>query len=60
MSLTKLSLAGNNLIIIIIIIKLFQTRESLISDIPVGDGKIDNLFLQCRDNDIDVIYCTNR
>jgi hypothetical protein len=33
MSLTKLSLGGNNLI-----------RESLVSDIPDGDGKIDNLF----------------
>ncbi len=29
------------------IIKLFPARESLVSDIPVGDGKIDNLFLQC-------------
>ncbi len=36
MSLTKLSLAGNNL------------KESLISDIPAGDGKIANLFLQSR------------
>ncbi len=26
------------------IIKLFPTRESLVSDIPAGDGKIDNLF----------------
>jgi hypothetical protein len=33
MSLTKLSLAGNNL--------------SLVSDIPAGEGKIANLFLQC-------------
>jgi hypothetical protein len=23
---------------------LFQVRESLVSDIPAGDGKIDNLF----------------
>ncbi len=23
------------------------SRESLVSDIPVGDGKISNLFLQC-------------
>ncbi len=23
------------------------TRESLVSDIPAGDGKIANLFLQC-------------
>ncbi len=38
MSLTKLSLAGKNLII--------PARESLVSDNPAGDGKIDNLFLQ--------------
>jgi hypothetical protein len=25
-------------------IKLFQAREILVSDIPAGDGKIDNLF----------------
>jgi hypothetical protein len=37
MSLTKLSVAG--------IIKLFPARESLVSDIPAGDGKNDNLFL---------------
>jgi hypothetical protein len=37
MSLTKLTLAGN----------LFHTRESLVVDIPAGDGKIANLFLQC-------------
>jgi hypothetical protein len=41
MSLTKLSLAENNLII--------PAMESLVSDIPGGDGKIDNLFLQCMD-----------
>jgi hypothetical protein len=29
------------------IIKLFPARESLISDIPAGDVKDDNLFLQC-------------
>ncbi len=31
------------------IIKLFPPRESLVSDIPVGDGKIFNLFysVQC-------------
>jgi hypothetical protein len=28
-------------------IKLFQTRESLVRDIPAGDGKIANLFLCC-------------
>ncbi len=26
------------------IIKLFTARESLVSDIPAGDAKIDNLF----------------
>jgi hypothetical protein len=36
MSLTKLPLAGNNLI--------FPARESLVSDIPAGNGKIDNFF----------------
>ncbi len=38
MSLTKLSLAGNT------VIKLFPARESLVSDIPAGDGKLANLF----------------
>jgi hypothetical protein len=38
-SLTKLSLAGNN--------KIFPARESLVSDIPAGDWKIYNIFLQC-------------
>jgi hypothetical protein len=33
---TKLSQAVN--------IKLFPARESLVSDIPAGDGKIGNLF----------------
>jgi hypothetical protein len=36
-SLTKLSLVGNNLI----------ASESLISDVPAGDGKIAKNFLQC-------------
>jgi hypothetical protein len=36
MSLTKLSLAGNNLI--------FLARESLVSDILAGDRKIVHLF----------------
>ncbi len=31
-----------------VIIKLFPARESLVSDIPAGDLKIDNLFLQCN------------
>ncbi len=38
MSLTELSLAGNNLITV------FPAMESLVCDIPAGDGKIDNLF----------------
>jgi hypothetical protein len=29
------------------IIKLFPPRESLVSDIPAGDRKTANLFLQC-------------
>ncbi len=29
------------------ITKLFPARESLVSDIPAGDGKIVHLFLQC-------------
>jgi hypothetical protein len=29
------------------IIKLLPARESLVSDIPDGDGKMANLFLQC-------------
>jgi hypothetical protein len=40
MSPTKLSLAGNNLII--------PASESLVSDIPAGDGKTENLLLQCN------------
>jgi hypothetical protein len=41
MSLTKLFLAGNNLIIP-------GQEEFAYSDIPGGDGKNDNLFLQCN------------
>jgi hypothetical protein len=29
-------------------IQFSPAREHLVSDIPVGDGKTDNLFLQCR------------
>jgi hypothetical protein len=43
MSLTKLSLGGNY----DVIYKLFPSRESLVSDIPAGDVKMANLFLQC-------------
>ncbi len=44
MSLTKLSLGGNNLYMT----SLFPPRESLVSDILAGDGNIEKLFLQCR------------
>jgi hypothetical protein len=40
---TKLSLGGNN----DVITELFLSRRSLVSDIPAGDGKLVNLFLQC-------------
>jgi hypothetical protein len=40
MSLTKLSLAGNNLFI--------PGQESSVSDILDGGRKIENLFLQCN------------
>jgi hypothetical protein len=39
---TKLSLGGNN----DVITELFLLRRSLVSDIPAGDGKLVNLFLQ--------------
>jgi hypothetical protein len=29
-------------------VKVFPARESLVSDIPAGDGKIVKLFLQCN------------
>jgi hypothetical protein len=44
MSLTKLSLGGNN----DVIYKLFPPRESLESDIPAEDGNIEKLFLRCK------------
>jgi hypothetical protein len=43
MSLTKLSLGGNN----DVIYKLFPHRESFVSDIPAGDENIEKLFLRC-------------
>ncbi len=43
MSFTKLSLVGNN----DVIYKLFPPRESLVSDIPAGDGNIEKPFLRC-------------
>ncbi len=33
-------------------IKLFPARESLVCDITAGDGKLANLFLQCRTRSI--------
>ncbi len=45
MSLTKLSQDGNT------VIKLFPARKGLVSDIPAGDGKTANLFLQCGGRD---------
>jgi hypothetical protein len=44
MPLTELSVAGNN----------FAVRESLVSDIPAGDGKIDNLFYSVGLKETDV------
>jgi hypothetical protein len=43
MSLTKLSLGGNNLYMT----PLFPPRESLVSAIPAGDGNIEKYFLRC-------------
>ncbi len=40
----KLSLGGNT----DGITELFLPRGSLVSDIPTGDGKLVNLFLQCE------------
>jgi hypothetical protein len=40
MSLTKLSLGGNN----DVIYKLFPPGESLVSDIPVGDRNVESFF----------------
>jgi hypothetical protein len=40
---TKLSLGGNN----DAVTEIFLSRESLVSDIPAGDGKLVNLFLRC-------------
>jgi hypothetical protein len=53
-SLTKLSMAGNNLPSRYVTNQtlpgreLFPARVSLVSDIPAGDGKIANLFPQCK------------
>jgi hypothetical protein len=44
MSLTKLSLGKSK----DVIYKLFLPRESLVGDIPAGNGNVANLFLRCR------------
>jgi hypothetical protein len=49
---TKLSLGGYN----DVITELFLPRGSLVSDIPAGDGKLENLFLRCRELQRDVVY----
>jgi hypothetical protein len=43
MSLTKLSLGGNYEVTY----KLLLPTESLVSDIPAGEGNIEKLFLRC-------------
>jgi hypothetical protein len=52
---TKLSLGGNN----DVITELFLPRESLVSDIPAGDGKLVNLFLRCRGPGVCNLYLLN-
>jgi hypothetical protein len=42
MSLTKLSLAGNN--------KIIPAKGDLVGDILAGDGNVANLFLRCGRN----------
>jgi hypothetical protein len=42
------------------IYKLFPPRESLVSDIPAGDGNIKKLFLQCNLPMIKVVWLTCR
>jgi hypothetical protein len=48
MSLTKLSLGGNNLYMT----SLFPPRESLLSDIPAGDGNIEKAFFTVPKNHV--------
>jgi hypothetical protein len=45
MSLTKLSLGGNNLYMASLVLH----RESLVSDIPAGDGNIEKFFYGVSD-----------
>jgi hypothetical protein len=47
-SLSKLSLGGNNLYMT----SLFPPRESLVSDIPAGDGNIEKHFLRCTTTNV--------
>ncbi len=55
MSLSKLSLGGNTLYMT----SLFPPRESLVSDIPAGDGNIEKIFLRCTlDKRQNTIYYT--
>ncbi len=37
-------------------IKLFPARESLVFDITAGDGKNDNLLLQCMPVNAQIIF----
>jgi hypothetical protein len=48
MSLTKLSLGGNNLYMT----SLFPPRESFISDVLAGDRNIEKVFLRCNVDEI--------
>jgi hypothetical protein len=45
MWLTKLSLGGSKSYVT----SLFPPRESLVSDIPAGNGNIEKLYLRCRE-----------
>jgi hypothetical protein len=49
---TKLSLGGNY----DVITELFLPRGSLVSDIPAGDGKLVNLFLRCKVENLNKIF----
>ena len=53
MSLTRLSLGRNNLYMT----SLFPPRESLVSDIPAGDGNIQKVFLRCKIMHIYILHC---
>jgi hypothetical protein len=51
MSLTKLSLGGNNLVI-----PAQGEFGSLVSDIPAGEGKMAYLFLQCIQDENEIWF----